>query len=232
MVPPFDPDRMEDLKQARLALESLVLEQAIERMTPEKLSDMEAILAAAPEDGGGLPDLKQNYDFHFALYRQSGSEVLLPLVEALSQTLVDHAKATAAAAAVPYLYFERRCRKEDLIRQMLTEKGRDPATVPISLWQSTEDTTQLRRYRDLGVTRVVVSLVLRDHKPAMIAIADNGSGMAAADLDRAASLAKDPRKQDGTRVVIEIIDDGRHRGGSDRLPGFAHPGDARHRKDG
>jgi DNA-binding GntR family transcriptional regulator len=30
-----------------------------------------------------LPDLVTNYDFHFTLYRHSGSEVLLPLVEAL-----------------------------------------------------------------------------------------------------------------------------------------------------
>lgn len=53
---------------------------------------------------------------------------------------------------------------------------------------------------DAGATRVVVSLILRDHKPAMVAIADNGSGMAAADLDRAASLAKDPRKQAGRHL--------------------------------
>jgi len=83
MVPPFEPERMEDLKKARRALESLVLEQAIARMTTEKLAEMEAILSAPSEGGDGLPDLKQNYDFHFALYRQSGSAVLLPLVEAL-----------------------------------------------------------------------------------------------------------------------------------------------------
>ena len=53
---------------------------------------------------------------------------------------------------------------------------------------------------DAGATRVAVSLVLADHKPAMIAIADNGRGMAASDLARAASLAKDPRKQDGRHL--------------------------------
>lgn len=45
----------------------------------------------------------------------------LPLVEKLSQTLVDHGKATAAAANVPYHYFEGKCRKETLIRTILKE---------------------------------------------------------------------------------------------------------------
>jgi DNA-binding GntR family transcriptional regulator len=83
MVPPFDGRRMEDLKAARLALEALVLDQAMARMTDACLDEMEAILAADPATGAATPDLQQNYDFHFALYRQSGSEVLLPLVEAL-----------------------------------------------------------------------------------------------------------------------------------------------------
>ncbi|MCT8328134.1 GntR family transcriptional regulator [Albidovulum sediminis] len=83
MVPPFDGRRMEDLKAARLALEALVLDQAMARMTDACLDGMEAILATEPRGGDAMPDLQQNYDFHFALYRQSGSEVLLPLVEAL-----------------------------------------------------------------------------------------------------------------------------------------------------
>ena len=83
MVPPFDSARMEDLKKARLALEALVMDQAMDRMTAANLAEMEAILAVEPRGGDTTPDLQQNYDFHFALYRQSGSEVLLPLVEAL-----------------------------------------------------------------------------------------------------------------------------------------------------
>lgn len=53
---------------------------------------------------------------------------------------------------------------------------------------------------DAGASRVVVSLILRDHKPAMIAVADNGRGMTAAELERAVSLSKDPRKQDGRHL--------------------------------
>ena len=43
-------------------------------------------------------------------------------------------------------------------REMLKEAGRDPATFPISLFGSTEDPDTLKRYRDLGVVRVVISL--------------------------------------------------------------------------
>ncbi len=43
-------------------------------------------------------------------------------------------------------------------RQMVAANGRDPDTVPISLFQATEDLDQLQRYRDMGADRVVVSL--------------------------------------------------------------------------
>jgi len=43
-------------------------------------------------------------------------------------------------------------------REMLTEAGRDPATFPISLFGSTEDPDTLKRYRDLGIVRIVISL--------------------------------------------------------------------------
>jgi alkanesulfonate monooxygenase SsuD/methylene tetrahydromethanopterin reductase-like flavin-dependent oxidoreductase (luciferase family) len=43
-------------------------------------------------------------------------------------------------------------------RDMLKEAGRDPATFPISLFSSTEDLDILRRYREMGVVRVVIGL--------------------------------------------------------------------------
>ena len=41
---------------------------------------------------------------------------------------------------------------------LAAEVGRDPATVPISTFGAPEDLDTLRRYRDLGVSRVVVTL--------------------------------------------------------------------------
>ncbi|HEY8289682.1 MAG TPA: LLM class F420-dependent oxidoreductase [Acetobacteraceae bacterium] len=43
-------------------------------------------------------------------------------------------------------------------RDMLREAGRDPTTFPVSLFSSTENPDTLRRYRELGLVRIVVSL--------------------------------------------------------------------------
>ncbi|MBS0561658.1 MAG: LLM class F420-dependent oxidoreductase [Proteobacteria bacterium] len=43
-------------------------------------------------------------------------------------------------------------------RKMAQEAGRDPADIPVTVWGAAEDAGQLRRYQDLGVDRVVVSL--------------------------------------------------------------------------
>lgn len=84
-VPAFDPLRMQDLMRARIALETLVTELAITKMDATALAELEAVLArpstVTPDEP--LPDLVQNYDFHFTLYRRSESPVLLPLIEGL-----------------------------------------------------------------------------------------------------------------------------------------------------
>ena len=81
-VPPFEQGRMRELKSARLALECLLLDEAMPHVDAAAIATLEAAIAAPrPADGG--PDLRQNHDFHFALYRLSGSAVILPLVEAL-----------------------------------------------------------------------------------------------------------------------------------------------------
>lgn len=83
-VPAFNPQRAAELMAGRLALEALVLDRAMDRLVPADVDALEAILDRAPAGTPpGLPDLQCNYDFHFALYRRSGSEVLLPLIEAL-----------------------------------------------------------------------------------------------------------------------------------------------------
>ena len=82
-VPTFDRQRMADLKSARLALETLMLERSMARATPEWIVALEATLRAPDAAGRTGPDLRQNHAFHFTLYRQAGSDVLLPMVQAL-----------------------------------------------------------------------------------------------------------------------------------------------------
>ncbi len=43
-------------------------------------------------------------------------------------------------------------------RKMVEESGRDPATLPISMFSAKDDLDVLKRFRDLGVARVTVSL--------------------------------------------------------------------------
>lgn len=83
VVPPFDIARMRDLKLARLALESLVLDLTLDNMAPDTPDELDTILDRRTSSAEAKPDLQQNHDFHFRLYRDSGSDVLLPLVEAL-----------------------------------------------------------------------------------------------------------------------------------------------------
>jgi DNA-binding GntR family transcriptional regulator len=83
MVPAFDARRADDLKAARLALEHMVLDRAMARIDTAGMDALAAILADA--DGGpeAMPDLMANHRFHFTLYRHSGSDVLLRLIESL-----------------------------------------------------------------------------------------------------------------------------------------------------
>ena len=45
-------------------------------------------------------------------------------------------------------------------REMAKAANRDPATVPITIWGAKEDDDMLKRDRDAGVVRVIVSLEL------------------------------------------------------------------------
>jgi probable F420-dependent oxidoreductase len=45
-----------------------------------------------------------------------------------------------------------------LFHAMAREAGRDPASLPVTLFRVAEDADRLRQYRDLGVARVVISL--------------------------------------------------------------------------
>ncbi|MGY6644970.1 MAG: GntR family transcriptional regulator [Salinarimonas sp.] len=84
-VPDFDLRQMQDLKLARIALEPLVTGRAVERMDGATLEALATILAEEAGDGaqGDAPDLSQNYRFHFTLYQQADSPVLLPLIAGL-----------------------------------------------------------------------------------------------------------------------------------------------------
>jgi hypothetical protein len=43
-------------------------------------------------------------------------------------------------------------------RDMATEAGRDPASISVTVWGVPENLDRIKRYRDQGIARVVVSL--------------------------------------------------------------------------
>jgi probable F420-dependent oxidoreductase len=43
-------------------------------------------------------------------------------------------------------------------RKMATEAGRDPASLPVTMFRVVEELDRLRRYRDIGIARVVITL--------------------------------------------------------------------------
>lgn len=82
-VPQFNIDRMLDLKRARLALEVMVLDIALDVMDNATINQLEDVLKTDTIGLAKGPDLRKNYDFHFLLYRKSGSQVMLPLIRSL-----------------------------------------------------------------------------------------------------------------------------------------------------
>lgn len=109
-VPRFDAARLLELKSARLALEALLLSRAIDRIQPIAVARLEAMLSE-PGRRDGKPDLQLNHRFHFALYKEAGSDIILPIVKALwlqygayLGRLVDDA---AAADVVEHVFHEQ-----------------------------------------------------------------------------------------------------------------------------
>lgn len=85
-VPALTNERLEDLKQARFAVEGLAAARAAARTTPALIARLRALIGAqsqTDEDHFSEASAEQNRAFHFAIYQQSGSAVLLPIIESL-----------------------------------------------------------------------------------------------------------------------------------------------------
>lgn len=88
-VPPVTADRIADLLRARVLIEGEAMALAAARMTPPQVTAIRAIMLEWEEMRlGGDPEtvdreVTLNHAFHFAIYRNSGSAVLLPMIESL-----------------------------------------------------------------------------------------------------------------------------------------------------
>jgi DNA-binding GntR family transcriptional regulator len=85
-VPALSQDSLQDLMEARYAVEGLAVARAASKMTTETLAKLRRLIDAQSEtDAEHISEAsaEQNRAFHFAIYRQSESKVLLPIIESL-----------------------------------------------------------------------------------------------------------------------------------------------------
>ncbi|PWE33254.1 GntR family transcriptional regulator [Maritimibacter sp. 55A14] len=86
VVPVLDAGRLDELEFARLAIEPRLAEMATPKVghtEMKALQDADAALDSAIRAGDTPGYMRQNYRFHFTLYRAANAQVLLPIAEAL-----------------------------------------------------------------------------------------------------------------------------------------------------
>jgi DNA-binding GntR family transcriptional regulator len=85
-VPALSKDALQDLRETRFAIEGLAISRAASNMTAESLATLKRLIVAQSETDAehvSEESAEQNRAFHFAIYRRSGSTVLLPIIESL-----------------------------------------------------------------------------------------------------------------------------------------------------
>ncbi|MBO0664216.1 GntR family transcriptional regulator [Jiella sp. MQZ9-1] len=85
-VPKLSRERLEDLRRVRVEVETTSARWAAERADAAFVTQLSAVLEqldAAERSADPKSYVAANYDFHFALYRQAGSPILLGIIENL-----------------------------------------------------------------------------------------------------------------------------------------------------
>lgn len=88
-VPPVTAKRMEDLLHARVLLEGEAIMLAARRMSKAEVATVRAIMTECEDirkDGGSDTvdrEVTLNHAFHFEIYRNCGSSILIPMIESL-----------------------------------------------------------------------------------------------------------------------------------------------------
>jgi DNA-binding GntR family transcriptional regulator len=80
-VPLLRKDKLVDLTQVRQAVEGLAVSLAVKKVQPKDIARLKKLLSLRPRDEAEL--LANHRDFHFALYRLSGSTTVMPIIESL-----------------------------------------------------------------------------------------------------------------------------------------------------
>ncbi|HXP63951.1 MAG TPA: GntR family transcriptional regulator [Steroidobacteraceae bacterium] len=85
-VPALSKESLQDLRETRFAVEGLAVERAARHMNRETIATLRRLIdAQSATDAKHVSEssAEQNRAFHFTIYRQSKSAVLLPIIESL-----------------------------------------------------------------------------------------------------------------------------------------------------
>jgi len=85
-LPPLSIERLEDLRRVRLEVESLAAEWASSRLSAadiQRLVELVGKMTEADASNDVKAYLHGNRDFHFSIYRATGSDTLLSIIESL-----------------------------------------------------------------------------------------------------------------------------------------------------
>jgi DNA-binding GntR family transcriptional regulator len=85
-VPSLSKESLRDLMETRFAVEGLAVARAASNMNAATLTTLRQFITAQSETDAehvSAASAEQNRAFHFAIYRQAGSAVLLPIIESL-----------------------------------------------------------------------------------------------------------------------------------------------------
>jgi DNA-binding GntR family transcriptional regulator len=85
-IPELQASRLSDLCRVRLEIETLATVWAAGNLRPrdiERLEKLVQTMAQAVSDGNPRQYVRANHEFHFVIYRASGSETLLSIIEEL-----------------------------------------------------------------------------------------------------------------------------------------------------
>ncbi len=87
VIPSMTNEKFEEIIHWRVQLETAAIKKACENITSEIIDQIEAIneqMIKVAEVGVDRKELlSKNYDFHFTIYRQSDSKILIPMIESL-----------------------------------------------------------------------------------------------------------------------------------------------------
>jgi DNA-binding GntR family transcriptional regulator len=85
-VPALSKEALHDLMETRFAVEGLAVARAAANMSDATLGTLRGLIEAQSETDAehvSEASAEQNRAFHFTIYRESGSAVLLPIIESL-----------------------------------------------------------------------------------------------------------------------------------------------------